>query len=168
MLGEADLAMYRAKAAGKSRYALFESWMREGDSDRTGLERELRRALSQDEITVHYQPEVDIRTGRITGAEALVRWQHPDRGLLEPAQFLFVAESTDLISDLDDFVMREACQQAASWREELPHGEEFTRLGQHQRAAPGGSRPERQRSRRRSQTRGCPPLPSASRSPSGR
>ena len=126
MLGEADLAMYRAKAAGKSRYALFESWMREGDSDRTGLERELRRALSHDEITVHYQPEVDIRTGRITGAEALVRWQHPDRGLLEPAQFLFVAESTDLISDLDDFVMREACQQAASWREELPHGEEFT------------------------------------------
>ena len=126
MLGEADLAMYRAKAAGKSRYALFESWMREGDSERTGLERELRRALSQNEITVHYQPEVDIRTGRITGAEALVRWQHPDRGLLEPAQFLFVAESTDLISDLDDFVMREACQQAASWREELPHGEEFS------------------------------------------
>jgi diguanylate cyclase (GGDEF)-like protein/PAS domain S-box-containing protein len=126
MLGEADLAMYRAKAAGKSRYALFESWMREGDSDRTGLERELRTALSRDEITVHYQPEVDLRSGQITGAEALVRWQHPERGLLEPAQFLFVAESTDLISELDHLVMRQACFQAARWREELPDGESFS------------------------------------------
>jgi EAL domain-containing protein (putative c-di-GMP-specific phosphodiesterase class I) len=100
--------------------------MREGDSDRRGLERELRRAISRDELTVHYQPEVDLRTGRISGAEALVRWQHPDRGLLEPAQFLFVAESSDLISDLDDFVMREACRQAAEWRQELPDGEDFT------------------------------------------
>jgi diguanylate cyclase (GGDEF)-like protein/PAS domain S-box-containing protein len=126
MLGEADLAMYRAKAAGKSRYALFESWMREGDSDRTALERQLRAALSRDEITVHYQPEVDLRSGQITGAEALVRWQHPDRGLLEPAQFLFVAESTDLISQIDDLVMREACFQAARWREELPDADRFT------------------------------------------
>jgi diguanylate cyclase (GGDEF)-like protein/PAS domain S-box-containing protein len=126
MLGEADLAMYRAKAAGKSRYALFESWMRQGDPDRTGLERELRAALEQDELTVHYQPEVDLRTGEITGAEALVRWQHPDRGLLEPAQFLFVAESSDLISEIDDVVMRAACFQAARWREELPDGEKFT------------------------------------------
>jgi diguanylate cyclase (GGDEF)-like protein/PAS domain S-box-containing protein len=126
MLGEADLAMYRAKAAGKSRYALFESWMRQGDTDRTGLERELRAALERDEITVHYQPEVDLRSGEITGAEALVRWEHPDRGLLEPAQFLFVAESSDLISEIDDFVLREACFQAARWREELPDGERFT------------------------------------------
>jgi diguanylate cyclase (GGDEF)-like protein/PAS domain S-box-containing protein len=126
MLGEADLAMYRAKAAGKSRYALFESWMRAGDSDRTELERQLRAALSRDEITVHYQPEVDLRSGQITGAEALVRWQHPDRGLLEPAEFLFVAESTDLIAELDDLVMREACFQAARWREELPDADRFT------------------------------------------
>ncbi len=126
MLGEADLAMYRAKAAGKSRYALFESWMRQGDTDRTGLERELRAALERDEITVHYQPEVDLHSGEITGAEALVRWQHPDRGLLEPAQFLFVAESSDLISQIDDFVLREACFQAARWRQELPDGDRFT------------------------------------------
>jgi EAL domain-containing protein (putative c-di-GMP-specific phosphodiesterase class I) len=126
MLGEADLAMYRAKAAGKSRYALFENWMRQGDADRTGLERELRAALEQDEFTVHYQPEVDLHTGEITGAEALVRWQHPDRGMLEPAQFLFVAEASDLISEIDDFVMRAACLQAARWREELPDGEKFT------------------------------------------
>lgn len=118
--------MYRAKAAGKSRYALFESWMRQGDTDRTGLERELRAALERDELTVHYQPEVDLHSGEITGAEALVRWQHPDRGLLEPAQFLFVAESSDLISQIDDLVLREACSQAARWRQELPDGERFT------------------------------------------
>jgi diguanylate cyclase (GGDEF)-like protein/PAS domain S-box-containing protein len=126
VLGEADVAMYRAKAAGKSRYALFETWMREGGTDRTGLEVQLREALERDEITVHYQPEVDLRSGEVTGAEALVRWRHPDRGLLEPAQFLFVAESSDLISDIDDLVMRAACFQAARWREQLPDGDRFT------------------------------------------
>ena len=125
MLGEADMAMYRAKAAGKSRYALFESWMREGDTDRASLERELREALSRKEIVVHYQPEVDLISGAITGAEALVRWRHPERGLLEPAQFLFVAETSDLIADLDDVVLREACRQAALWRAEMPQGEHF-------------------------------------------
>jgi diguanylate cyclase (GGDEF)-like protein/PAS domain S-box-containing protein len=126
MLGEADMAMYRAKAAGKSRYALFESWMRQGDTDRASLERELREAVSGDEIVVHYQPEVDLITGAITGAEALVRWRHPERGLLEPAQFLFVAETSDLIADLDDLVLRQACRQAAIWRAEMPQGESFT------------------------------------------
>ena len=78
------------------------------------------------EIVVHYQPEVDLITGEITGAEALVRWRHPERGLLEPAQFLFVAETSDLIADLDELVLREACRQAAIWRAEMPHGERFT------------------------------------------
>ncbi|HEY7266353.1 MAG TPA: EAL domain-containing protein, partial [Solirubrobacterales bacterium] len=126
MLGEADMAMYRAKASGKSRYALFESWMRQGDTDRASLERELREALVRDEIVVHYQPEVDLITGAITGAEALVRWRHPERGLLEPAQFLFVAENSDLIAELDDVVLREACRQGAIWRAEMPQGETFT------------------------------------------
>ncbi len=126
MLGEADLAMYRAKAAGKSRYALFETWMREGDTDFSGIELQLRDALERDEITVHYQPEVDLRSGRITGAEALVRWRHPERGLLEPAKFLFVAEASGLISEIDDLVMRAACFQAASWRDRLPEGDRFT------------------------------------------
>jgi EAL domain-containing protein (putative c-di-GMP-specific phosphodiesterase class I) len=125
MLGEADMAMYRAKAAGKSRYALFESWMREGDTDRASLERELGDALVRNEIVVHYQPEVDLISGTITGAEALVRWRHPERGLLEPAQFLFVAEASDLIADLDEVVLREACRQAALWRAEMPQGEHF-------------------------------------------
>jgi diguanylate cyclase (GGDEF)-like protein/PAS domain S-box-containing protein len=126
MVGEADLAMYRAKAAGKSRYALFEGWMREGGTDRTSLERELRAAVGKDEITVHYQPEVDLTNGAITGAEALIRWQHPERGLLEPAEFLFLAEATDLISTLDELVLREACRQAAIWRQGMPASEEFT------------------------------------------
>jgi len=125
VLGEADVAMYRAKAAGKSRYAVFESWMREGGTDRTGLEVQLRAALERDEIMVHYQQEVDLRTGEVTGAEALVRWRHPDRGVLEPAQFLFVAEASDLISDIDDLVMRAACFQAARWREQLPDRDQF-------------------------------------------
>ena len=126
MLGEADLAMYRAKAAGKSRYTLFETWMRTGETDRTALELDLRAAIANGQLVVHYQPEVDLRSGEITGAEALVRWQHPDRGLLEPAQFLFVAEASDLIAEIDDMVMREACLQAARWREELPDSEHFT------------------------------------------
>jgi diguanylate cyclase (GGDEF)-like protein/PAS domain S-box-containing protein len=126
ILGDADLAMYRAKAAGKSRYALFETWMRTGDTDQSGLERELRAGIANDELTVHYQPEVDLMSGEILGAEALVRWQHPERGLLEPAQFLFVAETSDLISEIDDLVMRAACFQAACWRADLPDGERFT------------------------------------------
>jgi diguanylate cyclase (GGDEF)-like protein/PAS domain S-box-containing protein len=126
MLSDADLAMYRAKAAGKSRYAVFESWMRQGESDTSILERQLRSGIANGEIRVHYQPEVDLRTGAIAGAEALVRWQHPDRGLLEPGQFLFLAEGSDLILELDDLVMREACRQAAVWRREMKESEEFT------------------------------------------
>ncbi len=126
MLGEADLAMYRAKAAGKSRYALFEGWMGPDEPDRSGLELQLRDAIANGEITVHYQPEVDLSSGVIVGAEALIRWQHPDRGLLEPGEFLFLAESSNLISRLDDFVLREACHQAAEWREELDHDRGFT------------------------------------------
>jgi diguanylate cyclase (GGDEF)-like protein/PAS domain S-box-containing protein len=126
VIGDADLAMYRAKAAGKSRYAMFESWMREGQSDRTGLELQLRRGLEAGELTVHYQPEVDLRTGAITGAEALVRWRHPERGLLEPAEFLFVAETSELIAQIDDLVLHQACRQAVAWRGEMPTAEEFT------------------------------------------
>ena len=76
----ADLAMYRAKAAGNSRYAMFEGWMGDDHPDRSGLEKELRRGLADGELTVHYQPEVDLTSGRVTGAEALVRWQHPEAG----------------------------------------------------------------------------------------
>jgi diguanylate cyclase (GGDEF)-like protein/PAS domain S-box-containing protein len=126
VIADADLAMYRAKAAGKSRYSMFQGWMREGDSDRSGLERQLREGIHNGEIAVHYQPEIDLATGAITGAEALVRWQHPERGLLEPAQFLFLAESSELIVELDDLVLHEACRQAAAWRSAMDSDDEFT------------------------------------------
>jgi diguanylate cyclase (GGDEF)-like protein/PAS domain S-box-containing protein len=140
VLSRADAAMYRAKAAGKSRYSLFEGWMAEGHPDHGGLERELRRALSDGELAVHYQPEIDLATGAVTGAEALVRWQHPDRGLLEPAQFMFVAEASELIIAIDDFVLWQACHEAARWRRELVQGLPFVisvNLSERRLAEPG-------------------------------
>ena len=119
ILHSADVAMYRAKAAGKSRYALFEGWMKEESADRGQIEVELRRALAEKELTVHYQPEIELETGAVVGAEALVRWQHPERGLLEPAEFIGVAESSELIVAIDDFVLWQACHEAARWRREL-------------------------------------------------
>jgi diguanylate cyclase (GGDEF)-like protein/PAS domain S-box-containing protein len=126
ILRDADHAMYTAKAAGKSRYALFEGWIGADAAARTGLERKLRAGISAGELTVHYQPEVDLRTGAVTGAEALVRWEHPDRGLLEPAQFMFAAEATGLIAEIDDYVLWQACHQAARWRAEAGTEENFS------------------------------------------
>jgi diguanylate cyclase (GGDEF)-like protein/PAS domain S-box-containing protein len=125
ILRNADLAMYRAKAAGKSRYALFEGWMGEEKRDRREIARELRRAIDQGELSVHYQPEVDLQSDAVTGAEALVRWRHPGRGLLEPPEFMFAAEGTDLIVAIDDFVLRQACHEAARWRRELGDDRSF-------------------------------------------
>ncbi len=136
----ADLAMYRAKAAGNSRYAMFEGWMGDDHPDRGGLEQELRRGIAEGELTVHYQPEVDLASGRVTGAEALVRWQHPERGLLEPAEFMVVAESSDLIVAIDDFVMGEACREAARWRRQMPDDAQFVisvNLSERRLAEPG-------------------------------
>ena len=136
----ADLAMYRAKAAGTSRYAMFEGWMGEGHPDRGGLEKELRRGLEDGELTVHYQPEVDLATGLVTGAEALVRWQHPERGLLEPAEFMFVAEDSELIVAIDDFVLWTASHEAARWRRGRPEDTPFVisvNLSERRLAEPG-------------------------------
>ncbi|KAB2856039.1 MAG: EAL domain-containing protein, partial [Bauldia sp.] len=110
---------YRAKAAGKSRYAVFEGWMGEAHPDRGGIERDLRRGIESGELAVHYQPEVELESGQVTGAEALVRWQHPERGLLEPAEFMFAAEDSELIVAIDDYVLADACRQAARWRRQL-------------------------------------------------
>jgi diguanylate cyclase (GGDEF)-like protein len=125
VIRNADRAMYQAKARGKSRYAMFEGPVPGGESEQ-GLERELRRALSEGELTVHYQPEVDLGSGSISGAEALVRWQHPERGLLEPAEFMYVAETSNLIVEIDAFVMDQACRQAAAWRAAMVGEPELT------------------------------------------
>jgi diguanylate cyclase (GGDEF)-like protein len=116
LLRDADLAMYRAKERGRSRYEIFEVTMGARARLRLDLESELRRALERDELVLHYQPEVSLRSGRIIGAEALVRWEHPDRGLLMPDEFIPMAEETGLILPVGRHVLQKACVQAAEWQ----------------------------------------------------
>jgi diguanylate cyclase (GGDEF)-like protein/PAS domain S-box-containing protein len=117
LLRDADLAMYRAKEQGRSRYEIFEMTMGARARLRLDLESELRRALEDDQLVLHYQPEVSLRSGRIIGAEALVRWEHPERGLLMPDDFIPMAEETGLILPVGRDVLQKACAQAAQWQE---------------------------------------------------
>jgi diguanylate cyclase (GGDEF)-like protein/PAS domain S-box-containing protein len=120
MLREADSAMYRAKEQGPGRYAVFDPAMQARAQERLELEAELRRALEQEEFVLYYQPEVSLHDGKMVGFEALLRWQHPERGLLKPAAFVPIAEDTDLIAPIGRWVLEEACQQAKRWEEERP------------------------------------------------
>ncbi|HUK02457.1 MAG TPA: EAL domain-containing protein [Steroidobacteraceae bacterium] len=114
LLKHADLAMYAAKAGGGDAFRLFQSSMTPG-IDRLSIETELRGALERQELVLHYQPRVDTISGRPTGMEALVRWNHPTRGLLSPAVFIPIAEETGLIEPLGEFVLREACKDLRAW-----------------------------------------------------
>jgi diguanylate cyclase (GGDEF)-like protein/PAS domain S-box-containing protein len=120
LLRDADIAMYRAKALGKARYEIFNPDMRDRAIARLQLETELRRAIEHQEFRIHYQPIVSLATGRVVGFEALVRWQHPDRGLLYPADFMPIAEETSLSISVDQWVLREACRQIQQWQERFP------------------------------------------------
>lgn len=120
LLRDADTAMYRAKAAGRDRIAVFEPWMNVEALARLELEEELRRAISQQELRVVYQPIVELATGRVDRFEALVRWQHPARGLLLPDAFIPLAEETGLVLPLGQWVLAEACQQLRQWRAWFP------------------------------------------------
>ncbi len=120
LIRDADLAMYRAKERGRGHYEIFDQLMRARAVDHLRTENDLRRALERDELRVHYQPVVSLSSGRITGFEALVRWQHPDRGLLPPAEFIPLAEESGLIVDIGDRVLELACAQAAGWHAENP------------------------------------------------
>jgi predicted signal transduction protein with EAL and GGDEF domain len=111
----ADMAMYAAKQNGRARYAFFDAALRTQVLERIDLERELHEALQNDELVLHYQPKVDARTLEVTGAEALVRWQHPTRGLLPPSAFLDIAEKGDMICELGSVVFRRAFKQIKAW-----------------------------------------------------
>ncbi|MGY2048183.1 EAL domain-containing protein [Methylobacterium sp. JK268] len=119
LLGSADLALYGAKAEGGGRFRMFEGEMNARMQARRSLEQDLRRALARGEFTLHYQPQVDARTGRYDGAEALIRWHHPERGLVSPAAFIPLAEETGLIGPLGEWVLRTACAEAAGWPDHL-------------------------------------------------
>ena len=116
VMRSADLAMYRAKSQGKGRFALYQPSMHDLVLERLALKADLQRAVVADEFDVHYQPIVTIQTGGIVGVEALVRWRHPERGLVLPGEFLGLAEETGLILPLGRYVLGEACRQVASWR----------------------------------------------------
>jgi predicted signal transduction protein with EAL and GGDEF domain len=117
LLRNADLAMYLAKNQGKGNYVIFEPRMHEALMERIELEEDLRRAIDNREFVLHYQPIVDLQTRQMMGMEALVRWKHPRFGLLPPDRFIPVAEETNLIVPLGEWILREACQQTQAWRE---------------------------------------------------
>ena len=116
LLRDADTAMYRAKVLGRARYELFNSDMYANVLAKLQLEAELRRAIERLEFRVYYQPIVSLTKGSILGFEALLRWQHPERGLLNPADFIFLAEETGLIFSIGSWVLNEACRQMQAWR----------------------------------------------------
>ena len=120
LIRDADAAMYRAKEGGRARCVLFDAEMRAGAMRRLEVERELRDALDRDELTLYYQPVVSLRTGEISSLEALVRWQHPDRGLLDPAAFVGIAEDSGLIEPIGRWVQERACRQVLEWHHQRP------------------------------------------------
>jgi diguanylate cyclase (GGDEF)-like protein len=124
LLRHADLAMYEAKEGGRGRYEVFDYAMARTLGESLGLEHELRIAMERGELSLHYQPELDLETHAIVGVEALARWESPTRGAVPPDRFIPVAEASGLIMPLGEFVLREACVQTARWEADgvLPEG----------------------------------------------
>jgi EAL domain-containing protein (putative c-di-GMP-specific phosphodiesterase class I) len=123
LIKNADTAMYQAKENGRQNYQFFKPAMNIRAVERQFIEESLRHALERQEFALHYQPRIDLKTGEITGAEALIRWTHPIRGLISPAQFIPIAEDCGLILPIGKWVLREACKQARAWSDaSLPLG----------------------------------------------
>jgi EAL domain-containing protein (putative c-di-GMP-specific phosphodiesterase class I) len=120
LLRDADIAMYRAKALGKGRYAIFDQEMYAQTIHLSQLETDLRLALEHQEFVLFYQPIVSLETSRLIGFEALVRWQHPQTGLIDPGEFIAIAEDTGLIIPVGEWVLQEACQQLHNWQSVFP------------------------------------------------
>ncbi|MEO6172778.1 MAG: PAS domain S-box protein, partial [Arenimonas sp.] len=120
LIRDADTAMYRAKVAGKSAFVIFDDAMHQQAKVRFELENDFRVAFDRGEFVLHYQPIMHLESGNVLGAEALVRWQHPTRGLLMPADFLSIAEETGMIAEMDAWVMRQAAFQLSQWRQQFP------------------------------------------------
>jgi len=115
LMRNADTAMYHAKDAGRNNFQFFTQAMNDAAQQRLQLENDLRQAIERGELMLHYQPQLDLRTGGIVGFEALVRWRHPQRGMVAPSEFIPVAEETGLIGPLGAWVLRAACTQATAW-----------------------------------------------------
>ena len=120
LLRNADVALYHAKASGRATYEVFDGTMNILALERLEIQADLTRAIERGEFTVHYQPQLELPTGRIVGWEALVRWKHPERGQIPPATFLPIAEESGLIIQIGKLVLKEACQQAKEWQEQHP------------------------------------------------
>lgn len=118
ILRDADTAMYHAKEKGKARYELFDAAMHANVVAKLQLENDLRRAVENQEFCVYYQPIMALADGRVTGFEALVRWRHPERGVVGPAEFIGLAEETGLINDIGLWVLRESCRQSHEWHQQ--------------------------------------------------
>ena len=115
LIMNADSAMYRAKFAGRNNYKFFSETMRTKSLHRLDLENEIRTAIDQQQFKLHYQPKIDIKSWSVVGAEALLRWNHPERGAIAPGEFIPVAEETGLITAIDQWVLRESCKQVKAW-----------------------------------------------------
>ena len=116
LIAKADVAMYHAKSSGRGNYQFFRDEFQMAAIRRLAVEADLRKALAQRQFVLHYQPQLDLRAGRLCGVEGLLRWQHPERGLVLPAEFISMAEETGLIKAIGDWVLEEACRQMAQWR----------------------------------------------------
>ncbi|CAA9423381.1 MAG: diguanylate cyclase/phosphodiesterase (GGDEF & EAL domains) with PAS/PAC sensor(s) [uncultured Pyrinomonadaceae bacterium] len=126
MVRDADIAMYRAKAKGKARYEIFDQAMHQHASKQLRLETEMRRALDREEFLLHYQPIINLETGRLIGFEALVRWRHPERGMVPPFEFIGAAEDNGLILPLGAWTLEESCRQLREWQDANPAAENLS------------------------------------------